>query len=66
MHYAYRFRLKPTAEQRELLDYHRDTCRQLYKRSERLPRSPNRQVLSINNCDNSATNSPTSKTGGTN
>ena len=30
MHYAYRFRLKPTSEQRELLDYHRDTCRQLY------------------------------------
>jgi putative transposase len=30
MHYAYRFRLKSTAQQRELLDYHRDTCRQLY------------------------------------
>ncbi len=30
MHYAYRFRLKPTTEHRELLDYHRDTCRQLY------------------------------------
>jgi putative transposase len=30
MHYAYRFRLKPTAKQRELLDSHRDTCRQLY------------------------------------
>jgi len=30
MHYAYRFRLKPTGEQRQLLDYHRDTCRQLY------------------------------------
>jgi putative transposase len=30
MHYAYRFRLKPTTEQRELLDHHRDTCRQLY------------------------------------
>jgi len=30
MHYTYRFRLKPTAEQRGLLDYHRDTCRQLY------------------------------------
>ncbi|ATW89360.1 putative transposase [Halohasta litchfieldiae] len=30
MHYAYRFRLNPTAKQRELLDYHRDTCRQLY------------------------------------
>ena len=30
MHYAYRFRLNPTAEQREILDHHRDTCRQLY------------------------------------
>jgi putative transposase len=30
MHYTYRFRLKPTAKQRELLDYQRDTCRQLY------------------------------------
>ena len=30
MHYAYRFRLKPTAQQLTLLDYHRDTCRQLY------------------------------------
>src|SRR6056297_3660364 len=30
MHYAYRFRLDPTPEQRELLDHHRDTCRQLY------------------------------------
>jgi Transposase and inactivated derivatives len=30
MHYTYRFRLKPTAQQRELLDDHRDTCRQLY------------------------------------
>ncbi|WP_254840101.1 RNA-guided endonuclease InsQ/TnpB family protein [Natronomonas marina] len=30
MHYAYRYRLKPTAQQHELLDYHRDTCRQLY------------------------------------
>jgi len=30
MHYTYRFRLKPTSEQREILDYHRDTCRQLY------------------------------------
>ena len=30
MHYAYRFQLKPTAEQRETLDYYRDTCRQLY------------------------------------
>ena len=30
MHYTYRLRLKPTAQQRELLDDHRDTCRQLY------------------------------------
>ena len=30
MHYAYRFQLKPTDQQREVLDYHRDTCRQLY------------------------------------
>ncbi len=30
MHYAYRLRLKPTDQQREVLDYHRDTCRQLY------------------------------------
>ena len=30
MHYAYRFRLDPTPEQCERLDYHRDTCRQLY------------------------------------
>ena len=30
MHYTYRFRLKPTSQQRDLLDYHRDTCRQLY------------------------------------
>jgi putative transposase len=33
MHYAYRFRLKPTAEHRDLLDSHRDTCRQLYNHS---------------------------------
>ena len=30
MHYTYRFRLDPTPKQRELLDHHRDTCRQLY------------------------------------
>jgi len=30
MHYTYRFRFDPTPEQRELLDHHRDTCRQLY------------------------------------
>jgi len=43
MHYAYRFRLKPTPEQRELLDYHRDTCRQLYNHAlrefEQIPES---------------------------
>ena len=30
MNYSYRYRLKPTESQRETLDYHRDTCRQLY------------------------------------
>ena len=30
MNYNYRYRLKPTPAQRETLDYHRDTCRQLY------------------------------------
>ena len=30
MNYNYRYRLKPTENQRETLDYHRDTCRQLY------------------------------------
>ena len=30
MHYAYRYRLHPTETQREMLDFHRDTCRQLY------------------------------------
>jgi putative transposase len=30
MNYNYRYRLKPTGSQREALDYHRDTCRQLY------------------------------------
>ena len=30
MNYNYRYRLKPTGSQRETLDYHRDTCRQLY------------------------------------
>ncbi|WP_336327722.1 RNA-guided endonuclease InsQ/TnpB family protein [Halovenus sp. HT40] len=43
MHYTYRFRLKPTPEQRELLDYHRDTCRQLYNHAlrefEQIPES---------------------------
>jgi len=43
MHYAYRFRLNPTPEQRERLDYHRDTCRQLYNHAlnefEQIPES---------------------------
>ena len=30
MNYNYRYRLDPTESQRETLDYHRDTCRQLY------------------------------------
>ncbi|SEO19566.1 putative transposase [Halorientalis persicus] len=30
MNYNYRYRLTPTEDQRETLDYHRDTCRQLY------------------------------------
>jgi len=30
MNYNYRYRLEPTERQRETLDYHRDTCRQLY------------------------------------
>ncbi|WP_096390597.1 RNA-guided endonuclease InsQ/TnpB family protein [Halopenitus persicus] len=30
MNYNYRYRLKPTDRQRKTLDYHRDTCRQLY------------------------------------
>ncbi|MFC7116382.1 RNA-guided endonuclease InsQ/TnpB family protein [Natronoarchaeum sp. GCM10025703] len=30
MHYTNRYRLHPTEDQRETLDYHRDTCRQLY------------------------------------
>jgi len=43
MHYAYRFRLDPTPEQRERLDYYRDTCRQLYNHAlnefEQIPES---------------------------
>ena len=43
MYYAHRFRLNPTPEQRERLDYHRDTCRQLYNHAlnefERIPES---------------------------
>jgi putative transposase len=30
MNYNYRYQLKPSKSQRETLDYHRDTCRQLY------------------------------------
>ena len=30
MNYNYRYRLKPAEDQRETLDYHCDTCRQLY------------------------------------
>ncbi|SDF48078.1 putative transposase [Halorientalis regularis] len=30
MNYNYRYCLKPTDSQRDTLDYHRDTCRQLY------------------------------------
>jgi len=30
MNYNYRYRLEPSESQRETLDYHRDTCRQLY------------------------------------
>ena len=30
MNHNYRYRLKPTESQHETLDYHRDTCRQLY------------------------------------
>jgi putative transposase len=30
MNYNYRYRLNPTENQRETLDYHRDTCRQVY------------------------------------
>ncbi|MFQ3293026.1 MAG: putative transposase [Natrialbaceae archaeon] len=43
MNYNYRYRLKPTDSQRETLDYHRDTCRQLYNhalyRSNQIPES---------------------------
>jgi transposase, IS605 OrfB family, central region len=43
MHYAYRYRLHPTEAQRETLDYHRDTCRQLYNHAlaefEQIPES---------------------------
>jgi putative transposase len=30
MNYNYRYRLNPSEDQREALDYHRDTCRQVY------------------------------------
>jgi len=43
MYYAYRYRLHPTEAQRETLDYHRDTCRQLYNHAlnefEQIPES---------------------------
>jgi putative transposase len=43
MHYAYRYRLHPTESQREMLEYYRDTCRQLYNHAlnefEQIPES---------------------------
>jgi transposase, IS605 OrfB family, central region len=43
MHYAYRYRLHPTEAQRETLNFHRDTCRQLYNHAltefEQIPQS---------------------------
>ena len=43
MHYAYRYRLHPSDAQREILDHHRDTCRQLYNHAltefEQIPNS---------------------------
>jgi putative transposase len=43
MNYSYRYRLHPSESQRETLDYHRDTCRQLYDhalyRFDRIPES---------------------------
>ncbi len=43
MHYAYRYRLHPTEAQRETLNSHRDTCRQLYNHAltefEQIPQS---------------------------
>lgn len=43
MHYTCRYRLHPTEDQRETLDYHRDTCRQLYNHAltefEQIPES---------------------------
>ena len=43
MHYAYRYHLHPTESQREMLDHHRDTCRQLYNHAlsefEQIPES---------------------------
>ncbi|MEZ3170119.1 transposase [Halorubrum sp. RMP-47] len=43
MYYAYRYRLHPTESQRETLDSHRDTCRQLYNHAlnkfEQIPQS---------------------------
>ena len=66
MHYAYRYHLHPTESQREMLDHHRDTCRQLYNHAlsefEQIPESAgtlNQRVRQVR------TNSPTSKSGGT-
>ena len=43
MYYPYRYRLHPTESQRDTLDYHRDTCRQLYNHAvnefEQIPES---------------------------
>ncbi len=43
MHYAHRYRLHPTEAQREKLENHRDTCRQLYNHAltkfEQIPKS---------------------------
>ena len=66
MHYAYRYRLHPTEAQRELLDYYRDTCRQLYNHAlNEFEQSLTQQELSTSECAKSETNYPTSKTGGT-
>jgi len=66
MHYTYRFRLDPTPEQRELLDHHRDTCRQLYNHAlnefKQIPKSAG--TLNQRVRDKYAISSPASKTGG--
>jgi putative transposase len=65
MHYADRYRLHPTEAQQETLDYHRNTCRQLYNHAlTEFEQIPQRERLT-NECANSVTNSQTSKTGGT-